>query len=77
MARCSCAHSLSEKEFDLEKINSVFGTPQHRWYRVEWSDHPGKDTWEPERSLVDQGCSESIKDFWDKTHLQRGFHSRP
>ena len=43
----------------------MFGTPKDRWYRVEWVDHPGEDSWEPERSLTRQGCEASIKTFWD------------
>ena len=63
-ASCGSRHDLSPEEFEIKQINAVFGTPQHRWFRVEWVDHPGKDSWEPERSLVRQGCEPSIKDFW-------------
>ena len=52
----------------LIKINAVFGTPKDRWFRVEWLGHPGKDSWEPERSLTRQGCEESIKTFWSNTN---------
>ena len=31
---------------------------------MEWEHHHGQDSLEPERSLVDQGCQESIKNFW-------------
>ena len=53
----------------LKKINATFGTPKDRWYRVEWSGHEGKDSWEAERSLVRQGCEQTIKNFWDNNNL--------
>ena len=31
---------------------------------MEWADYPGEDKWEPERSLVKQGCEGAIKQFW-------------
>ena len=64
MASCDCQHGLTDKSFVVKRINSVFGTVQQRWFRVEWADHPGQDKWEPERSLVKQGCEDSIKEFW-------------
>ena len=42
---------------------------RQRWYRVKWEDHPGKDKWEPERSLIRQGCECAIKDFWKNSNL--------
>ena len=53
----------------MEKINATFGTPKDRWFHVEWTKHPGKDSWEPERSLIRQGCEPVIKKFWNSTHL--------
>ena len=64
MASCDKWHGLTDEEFEIDEINAVFGTPSDRWYRVSWSQHPGEDSWEPENSLVDQGCQEAIKDFW-------------
>ena len=62
---------LTDKSFVVKKINAVFGTvrQRQRWYRVEWEDYPGQDTWEPERSLVRQGCECAIKDFWKNSNL--------
>ena len=79
LASCSYQHGLTDDEFEIENINATFGTPEHRWYRVEWTGHPGEDSWMPWRSLVQQGCEESIKDFWlkSKKKPQRGFHRRP
>ena len=64
-AACSKQHGLTDEVFTIERINATFGTPNDRWYRVEWLGYPGQDSWEPERSLVRQGCEESIKAFWD------------
>ena len=66
-ASCSKWHGLSEEEFEIKRINAAFGTPKDRWFRVEWTGHPGKDSWEPERSLTRQGCEASIKAFWDSS----------
>ena len=57
--------SQMKNTYEIKRINAVFGTPKDRWFRVEWLGHPDKDNWEPERSLVRQGCEESIKVFWD------------
>ena len=69
MRYCNYQYKLSDEVFEIEKINAVFGVPEHRWFRVQWVDHPGKDSWEPECSLRDQGCGQSIQDFWDRSHL--------
>lgn len=31
--------------------------------------HPGADSWEPECSLRNQGCEESIKSYWKRSNL--------
>ena len=62
MAVCDKQHGLTDESYEIERINAAFGTPADRWFRVEWQDHPGKDSWEPERSLVRQGCEEAIKE---------------
>ena len=36
---------------------------------MEWVGHPGEDTWEPERSLINQNCEASIKAFWKNSDL--------
>ena len=69
LAACNNWHGLSVDEFPIGKLNAVFGTPENRWYRVEWIGYPGEDSWEPERSLTQQGCQESIQDFWSKSKL--------
>ena len=66
-AACDKQHALTDEVFEIKRINAVFGTPKDRWYRVEWVGHPGKDSWEPERSLTRQGCEASIKSFWDNS----------
>ena len=61
---CNHQHGLTDKEFPIDKLNAVFGTPQFRWFKVQWEGYPGQDSWMPERSLKKQGCADSIKDFW-------------
>ena len=67
MASCDNQYELTEEVFVIEDIVAVFGTPTHRWYLVKWEGHPGKDSWEPEGSLVSQGCECTIKDFWSRS----------
>ena len=44
----------------------MFGTPENRWYRVSWTGYAASaDSWEPERSLVRQGCQNCIKEYWN------------
>ena len=62
MAACNFQHELTEKEFEINDINAVFGTLEQRWFRVCW-----KDSWEPERSLRRQGCNAAIRHFWQKS----------
>ena len=79
MASCNCQHKLTEEEFEINDINAVFGTLEQRWFRVCWKDHPGKDSWDPERSLQRQGCSAAIRHFWQKNTMNpsMGFIADP
>ena len=67
MASCDRQHGLTDEVFTIEGIDATFGTPECRWYRVQWEGYKGADTWEPERSLVRQGCEDSIKTFWSRS----------
>ena len=67
MASCDRQHGLTDEAFTIEGIDATFGTPECRWYRVQWEGYKGADTWEPERSLVRQGCEDSIKAFWSRS----------
>ena len=69
MASCNNQHELTKEAYQCEGINAVFGTPEHRWFRMAWVGHPGEDSWEPERSLTAQGCENLIKDFWHRSNL--------
>ena len=66
---CNFQHGLTDEAYPIEKINAVFGSTKYRWFRVQWDGHPGEDSWMPERSLVKQGCKESIKDFWRNNNV--------
>ena len=69
VASCDSYHGTAEDVDEIKRINATFGTPQHRWYRVEWKGHPGEDSWEPERSLLLQNCEASIKSFWEQSDM--------
>ena len=85
---CNCAFrdglGVTEEEFTVDRITAVFGKKERRMFKVKWTDHPGKDSWEFEETLKKDGCKESIDDFWatsrknpardfypDKTHSHR------
>ena len=46
MAACNRQHGLTDEVFTIDGINTVFGTPECRWYRymVRW--YEDNDTWE-------------------------------
>ena len=67
MTDCNFQHELTDKEFEINDINAVFGTLEQRWFRVCWKGYPGEDSWEPERSLRKQVCSAVIRHFWQKS----------
>ena len=63
MQYCNHQYKLSDEVFELAGINTVFGVLEDRWFRVQWKGYPGEDSWEPERSLRDHDCGQSIRDF--------------
>ena len=70
MAACDNQHGLIDKAFPVEGINAVFDTPENRWFRVSWEGFASnEDSWEPERSLVRQGCQRVIKKFWTESGI--------
>lgn len=42
MLHCNFQFQLTDKEYEVESINAVFGVPEHRWFRVQWRVFPGK-----------------------------------
>ena len=70
MASCNNQHGLTQEAFTIEGINAAFGTPENRWFRVSWKGYSkNADSWEPERSLVRQGCTNCIKEYWHKSGI--------
>ena len=59
-------YELTDEAFPVDNINTVFGTPSNRWFRMAWKGYPGEGSWEPERSLSSQGCDDFINAFWKK-----------
>ena len=68
-AACDKQHGLTDEVYTIKRVNAAFGTPADRWFRVEWLGYEGEDSWEPERSLIRQGCEQSIKEFWNSTNM--------
>jgi len=59
----SDAKGESEQLFEIERIVGRKGTGSRLQYLVEWKGCPNQDTWEPAKSLQQQGCQESIDKY--------------
>ena len=72
----SAIYGTTEKKFEVEKIIDVFGKKARRMFKVQWRKHPGKDSWQHENSLLEDGCKESIDDYWtsSKSNPALDFH---
>ena len=66
---CSCNfnYGLTDKKWEVEEIVDVFGNASRKLFLVRWTGRPGEDSWEKEHSLLEDGCAESIRDFWIKS----------
>ena len=66
---CSCEfnYGLTDEKWEVAQILAVFGNATRKLFLVQWEDHPGEDSWEKEHSLLEDGCAESIKDFWNRS----------
>ena len=65
----SCAYNYANtsKYFEVKQILDVYGKAERRLFLVDWENHPGKESWLTEHSLLSDGCKDSIDDFWLRT----------
>ena len=64
----------------MDRIVAVFGKRNRRLYKMQWTSHPGEDSWEAGHTLLQDGCKEAIDEFWAKTNENPAsdrVHSRP
>ena len=66
-AGCKFNHGATEETFEVNDIKAVYGRAVRKLYLVEWRDHPGKDSWEPEHMLLEDGCKPTIDEFWARS----------
>ena len=66
---CNFGYATTDTKDEVESILSVFGKAERKLFLVRWTDFPSKDSWEKEHSLLQDGCAESIKDFWERSGL--------
>ena len=68
---CNCDfnfnYGLTDDKWEVEQILTVFGNKTRKLFLVQWGGRPGEDSREKEYSLLEDGCAESIKDFWNRT----------
>ena len=67
-SKCTFCHGTTEEKFEVERITAVFGKRDRRMFKVQWTDHPGEDSWVHEESLMKDGCKPSIDKFWTISH---------
>ena len=72
-ASCNCGYSTTEKKFVVGEILAVFGKASRKLYRVRWENYPDpeEDTWETEKMLLEDGCRETIDEFWERSGICR------
>ena len=68
-AACNFNYGLTDKKWEVEKILTVFGRTERKLFLVQWKGCPGQDSWQKEHSLMQDGCAESIKTFWNDSGL--------
>ena len=68
-AHCAFNYQNSSQYTPVEEIIAVFGKSQRKLFLVKWEGHPGEDSCLPEHSLLEDGCKDSIDEFWHKSGL--------
>ena len=78
-ASCKFNYGTTEETFAVQNIKEVFGKKVRRLFLVEWRDHPGSDSWEPEHMLLEDGCKPTIDEFWlrSKKNPANAFYPEP
>ena len=75
----STTAGTTDKPYPVEELIVVFGKAARRLFKVKWEGYVGQDSWLSEHSLLQDGCIEAIKTFWNKTgkNPAREFHPDP
>ena len=68
-----------QKKFEVKDITAVFGKSCRKLYKVSWRNYPDPedDTWETEKMLLEDGCRESIDEFWERLGINRTLNFFP
>ena len=64
---CNYNYGLTDAKWEVERIIGVFGNSSRKLFLVQWTGRPGEDSWQKEHSLLEDGCAQSIKQFWDQS----------
>ena len=64
---CNFNYGLTDQKWEVEKIIAVFGRAERKLFLVRWANRPGEDSWQKEHSLLQDGCAESIKEYWNNS----------
>ena len=67
MCTCIFNYGTTDEAYQVDEITTVFGKAERRLFKVKWDGYTGQDSWVPEHSLLQDGCMEAIKTFWEKT----------
>ena len=61
---CQFNYVNTSEYFEVEKILAVYGKSTRKLFLVSWKGYPDSaNSWLPERSLLRDGCKESIDEF--------------
>ena len=66
---CPYNYDTTQNFFEIERIVGVYGHNRRKLFKVQWRGYKGADSWEPEHSLLRDGCKDSIDEFWLRTGI--------
>ena len=69
-ASCPFNYGNTSEYFSVEEILAVYGKASRKLFLIKWEGCPeSENSWVPEHSLLQDGCKESIDDFWEKSGI--------
>ena len=67
---CNFGYGTTDEKWEVDSIEKVFGKTERKLFLVHWRGHPASaESREKEHSLLEDGCAESVKEFWNRSGL--------
>ena len=67
VCNCNFNYGLTDEKWEVDQILEVFDMTSRKLFLVRWTDRPGEDSWQKEHSLLEDGCAQTIKEFWNRS----------